>query len=78
MSVRASSIMKRGLNSFNGEVVCILGIDTGCKDRYTMNFTKQEQTLLRRAMRELGRRGEPANLPPTAVRRLYGKLHENK
>ena len=55
-----------------------MGIDTGCKDRYTMNFTKQEQTLLRRVMRELGRRGEPANLPPTAVCRLYGKLHENK
>jgi hypothetical protein len=29
-----------------------MGIDTGCKDRYTMNFTKQEQTLLRRVMRE--------------------------
>jgi hypothetical protein len=70
--------MKHGLNSFNGEVVCIMGIDTGCKDRYTMNFTKQQQTLLRRVMRELGRRGEPANLPPAAMCRLYGKLHENK
>jgi hypothetical protein len=55
-----------------------MGIDTGCKDRYTMNLTKQEQTLLRRVMRELGRQGEPANLPPTAVCRLYGKLHENQ